>query len=111
MVRIAESCLVIALGASAISCASGNFRPTAPCMGEFRFDGIEARWQRDAFVMIVQFTQLDPNVEAVPPLSPVRDRLAITGRGEQCDIFGRSFLASDMPEFRGLAYRAVPERQ
>ena len=107
MSRSTKACLAIALGLATNSCASGTIGAPTPCTGEFRFDGIEARWRRDAFETIIQFTELDPNVEAIPPLSPVRDHLAIAGRGDQCGIFGRSFLASDMPEFRGLAYRPV----
>jgi hypothetical protein len=97
--------LLIAPVMASFSCASGNIGTATSCWGEFRLDAVERSLRRDAFETIVQFTQLDPNVEAVQPFSPRQDRLAITGRGEQCDIFGRSFLASDMPEFRGLAYR------
>jgi len=99
---------VIALCMITISCASNEVNETTHCRGEFRFEGIQAPLKADAFRTIIQFTELDEGIEAVLPLSPSQERLEISGRGSQCSKFGRSFLASDMPEFRGLAYRALP---
>jgi len=90
------------------ACGSVNPSPTSACRGEFRFDGIPTEpLRRGAILTIIEFAALDETVAVLDPLPAESRPLIIAGRGSHCDEFGRSFLASDMPEFQGLAYRRV----
>lgn len=101
--------IAMSLGLFAAACSqTASLTSPSSCRGEFRFDRIASDpLRRDALQTIVQFVSLDETVDVADPLPSGTGPLLIRGRGRSCDHFGRSFLASDMAEFQGLAYRRV----
>ena len=90
------------------SCSQLPLSNTSICRGEFKFDRISSYHLRaDAFITILQFIELDHTVAVVGELPVEPSALIIEGRGEDCDIFGQSFISSDMPEFQDLTYRRL----
>jgi len=98
--------LLSLLFAFIIACCAIGRENKSSCGGEFIFDGIpEPRLRDDALVLIMEFAALDDHVTAERTLVGGEPAIRIGGLGDQCRIFGNSFLTSEMREFQGLRYR------
>ena len=95
------------LAAMALSLAGCDTNSSHVCEGTFRLSGISSQaLQRDARAMIMQFAGADQDVDVELGRSTA-DRVVISGVGEACARFGRSFLQSQMREFQGLQYQGT----
>jgi hypothetical protein len=86
-------------------CAPESGRGLDQCTGVFSFEDIDDQALReDARRILIEFANIDPNVTADFDRLDGGGPVVIRGRGEQCGIFGKSFLDSDMPQFTRLRY-------
>ena len=96
---------LLLLSIMADACAPGSGRRLDQCVGVFRFEEIHDQALReDARRILIEFANIDPNVTADFDTSNREGAVIIRGHGQQCGIFGKSFLDSDMPQFTRLIY-------
>jgi hypothetical protein len=101
-------CFGAALSAVCLSACSTLIKSeAATCQGTFNFSGIAAALRRDAYTTIEEFDTLDNTVRNRSVHQDGELNYTIIGVNDACDVFSRSFLSSEMPEFSGLRYIRV----